>query len=220
VIGIGITCESYHPSAMARGALFQLLVAFVGEGSVTKMRPVREPLFRLAYSGVVVEEAAAQLRPVIAKEPSAARRTRAYLNRICPDEGYVAHHALEILNAALGLPAPPATADEHELFERERALASKSLAAAFDELAELVPALKNIRDAARETAEGRSRSDSEPRARLQERTRGLVGPESRQPDRLVRSRIAQTIVARYLSALQGDPRCSLDEPLLGARLAP
>jgi hypothetical protein len=179
--------------------------------------PVMLPLGRVVEWDLSVKDAAAELAPILAAEPDAARRTVRYVERHRADGGLLVYRGLQILNLALGRPAPEASGAEIQAFEEERILASKPLRDAFAELAEMVPELRDIEERTR-TDEGRTDDDTaEQRAQLLRRRRDLVGREAADRRPIVRSAIASAIVARYLVATRGRGRYDLDQPILAAR---
>lgn len=182
---------------------------FTDSRQIKKMAAVRDPLMRVVYSRMSDTEAAETMRHVVQAEPGAAKATMKYVRTIRDQAGgYETDRAYRIMTAArAGTTPAPIRKQDVELFERERALGWQPLEEAFDQLVALALELQNVRDRVLALSGSGARDITGTSAyyNLQDAASALVGPDCGHPDALVRSALADTVVARYLNAISGDP---------------
>jgi hypothetical protein len=193
----------------------RLVVGNKPKRDLEAMGRVRPELMRVVYSHLSDEEAALRIRAVIWSDRRAAAATLQYVRRACDrSRSYETDRAYRVLVGAMNKTTPgPIRFGDAELFERERELGWMPLSQAFDRLREAVPQLRAVRDRAEQLAAspesfGITRDTERggltvPSGVL--RTAGrLVGPESGHHDPLVRSSIAVSVVANYVTAVLTD----------------
>jgi hypothetical protein len=168
-------------------------------------------LIDLVRSELSDAKAAQMLGHKVEADPDAASSALEWLAQVCrvSTPTYETDRAYRLLAAATGHASPePASCEHAVLFERERDLALMSQEQAFTQLASSVPELEQHRLRAQRLAEApdsfginiESRSVSIPPGLLPS-TAPLVGPSSDNPDPLIRSHVASSVVSNYVVAL-------------------
>jgi hypothetical protein len=153
-------------------------------------------------------EAVERMRPIVLDSPKAAKAARAHVTEARNNGGYIADRGYRVLTAAIaGTPPAPIAPQNVELFERERELGLTPLEDAFEQLAAIVPELRELKEHA--TARAELPRDSERELPI-DRTFtneviGLADLCSKHPDPLVRSALAAGIVLRYIAVLEDQP---------------
>jgi hypothetical protein len=175
-----------------------------------------------------VDEAEAVMRLQASPGGRRTLRNAAEMTARNADNGYPYGPAYRLLRAASGDPVPPPNREELAAEARERQLLLQPLPTSFDELAEQVPALREleqqlrddpaaiVRDlpaAGTDTFGGTIPDPSTPAGQaliltaLHEGVRRLVGPHSGQSDRVLASSAALNLVCDHLRPLTGiNPR--------------
>jgi hypothetical protein len=207
----GIPEKSRQPSFVK---LLWRLVSGSAKRDLARMGPVRPELMRVVYSHLTDADAATQMGSVIRANPGSARATLRYVREAMQhSHGYDTDRAYRILEAAMkGTSPEPVRPEDAVLFQRERELGWLPLSEAFDRLCSAVPELAEIRTRAEELEA--SPDDFGIVRNVEENVivapsgvlptaHGLVGPDSRHPDPLIRSSLAATVAARYVAAVLG-----------------
>jgi hypothetical protein len=182
-----------------------VLRLFTDGRRIKRTASVMGPLMRVVYSRLSDPEAVEEMRAVVRAHTDAVQPSLAYVEEVRDYiGGYIPDRAYRILTAAIAgrEPEPPDPADT-VLFARERELGWLPLVDALDRLARLVPELEPLRDDLACKTEGRGDSlVLEPRTVL--RLIDVVGgPRSNHRDPLLRSHLAQEVVANAISCVEG-----------------
>lgn len=199
--------------------------------ALEEMGRVRTELMRVVYSHLTDEEAAARLGDVVRSDRPAAEATLTYVSRTCDvSRGYDTDRAYRILVGAMrGADPEPMRSADAEVFERERELGWMPLSEAFERLRDAVPQLEDLRDRAEQLA-GSPESfgigqDTDGDglvipAGVLPTAHGLVGRDCGHPDPLIRSSVAASVVAKYVTAVltHTTGRALWDHDQLGPRL--
>jgi hypothetical protein len=178
------------------------------------MGGVWRELMRVVYSHLADDEAALGIGELVRSDRRGAEATLRWVRHIRHhSHTYETDRAYRILVAAMqGTSPEPIRPEDAHLFERERNLGWMPLGEAFDHLAAAVPELDEVRARAQELAAdpqsfGITQDDNEivfpagVRSGVTADALRLVGPDSRHPDSLIRSPVAATVVANYVTAV-------------------
>ena len=177
-----------------------------------EMGRVRPELMRVVYSHLTDEDAAVRIGDVVRSDRPAAEATLSWVRRASDfSRSYETDRAYRILVAAMNGAAPePVQAADAELFERERELGWLPLSEAFERLREAVPQLDAVRAQAEQLAASPEsfgiRQDTDGNslvipAGVRPTGKGLVGRDCGHHDPLIRSSVASSVVANYVTAV-------------------
>jgi hypothetical protein len=157
------------------------------DGGGPKASEVSRKAVNVACSDMKDEQAVERLRGIAAKNSSGAARALEGLSRMRSE--YSTDRAYRLLRAAVdGVRVPLPPSESRELFDREEKLGRLPIERAIATLVALEPRL------------GRTASEGAPaigRSQLL-RLKSVMGPGSDNPDPLVRSNLALSVVSQYL----------------------